>query len=265
MVKPSCVDAGVAALWREPNRPFTPILYARQKDTGGSPMLGIGPKPEGGTVVAPDVYSAPYMGALLALLGISALILLALMPATFGLGWLSMALFGLPLAAGGACGALMGYLALSMRIEITQGGVAITTPGWRACPFPPVRQYQLRWSDVRAVHHRSEIYRIGLLPVRLRLEAYAIETADGFIPFGSYYLSNLEPVLIEIGHRADCHWQDDDEVRAGLFRTLLFGGPSWPALDRHPLRPASDIASRTRRAYGACIPAARRMRSAPPL
>jgi hypothetical protein len=226
-------------------------------------MLGLGPKPEGGTVAAPEVYSAPHIGALLALLGISALVLLALMPATFGLGWLSMALFGLPLAAGGVCGALMGYLALSMRIEITEGGVAITTPGWRACPFPPVRQYRLGWSEVRAVHHRNELYRLGLLPWRLRLETSAIETACGFIPFGSYYLSDLEPVLIELGHRADCDWQDDDEVRAGLFRTLLFGAPPWPAQGRQSLRPASDIASRTQRAYGACIPRARRLRSAP--
>ena len=55
-------------------------------------MLGFDPMPEGATVSAPHVYSAPLMGALLATLGISALILLALMPAMFGVSWLPLAL-----------------------------------------------------------------------------------------------------------------------------------------------------------------------------
>jgi hypothetical protein len=198
------------------------------------PMLGFGPVPEGATVPAPHVYSAPLAGALLAVLGISALSLLALMPATFDVGWLPLALIGLPLAAGGACGVVMGYAVLSIRIEIAPDGLAITAPGWRACPFPPVRQYRLKWSDVRAVRHRTELYRIGLLPLRLPLEAYAVETTDGFIPFGSYYLPDLEPVLIELAHRADRPRCEDDEVRAGLLRTLLCGAPPWPTVDQRP-------------------------------
>jgi hypothetical protein len=156
------------------------------------------------------------------------------MPATFGAGWLPFALIGLPLAVGGASGALMGYTVLSTRIEIARDGLVIAAPGWRACPFPPVRQYRLKWTAVRAVRHRTELYRIGPLPLRLPLEAYAIETTDGFIPFGSYYLSNLEPVLIELAHRADRPWCEDDEVQAGLLRTLLFGAPPWPTVDQHP-------------------------------
>jgi hypothetical protein len=197
-------------------------------------MLGFGPVPEGATVPAPHVYSAPLVGAVLAVLGISALILLALMPATFGVGWLPFALIGLPLAAGGGCGALMGYAVLSTRIEIAQDGLVIVAPGWRACPFPPVREYRLRWTDVRAVRRRTELYRIGPLPVHLPLEAYAIETTDGFIRFGSYYLSDLEPVLIELAHRADRRWCEDAEVQAGLLRTLLLGAPPWPAVEQHP-------------------------------
>jgi hypothetical protein len=76
-------------------------------------MLGFGPVPEGPRVAAPDVYSAPVPGALLAVLGILALTLVALMPATFDVGWLPLALIGLPLALGGACGVLMGYAVLS--------------------------------------------------------------------------------------------------------------------------------------------------------
>jgi hypothetical protein len=197
-------------------------------------MLGFGPLPEGPRVAAPDVYSAPVPGALLAVLGIVALTLVALMPATFDVGWLPLMLIGLPLAAGGACSVLMGYAVLSTRIEIARDGLAIAAPGWRACPFPPVCQFRLSWTDVRAVRHRTELYRIGFLPLRLPLEAYAIETADGFILFGGYYLSDLEPVLIEIAHRADRPWSEDGEVEAGLLRTLRHGAPPWPTVDRRP-------------------------------
>ncbi len=197
-------------------------------------MLGLGPAPEGAAVPAPHVYSAPGPGALLAILGVLALILLALIPATFGVGWLPFALIGLPLAVGGAGGALMGYAVFSTRIEIASEGLVVTAPGWRACPFPPVRQYRLKWTAVRAVRHRVERYRIGPLPLRIPLEAYAIETTAGFIAFGSYYLSDLEPVLIELAHHADRPWREDDEVEAGLLRTLLFGAPAWPSVDQHP-------------------------------
>jgi len=190
--------------------------------------------PEGATLPAPRVYSAPLPGALLAILGISALILLALMPATFGLDWLPLALIGAPLAVGGACGVVMGYAILSIRIEIAQDGIVVAAPGWRACPFPPVRQYRLRWTDVRAVRHRIELYRIGPLSLRLPLETYAIETAEGVIPFGSYYLSDLEPVLIDLAHRADRPWCEDGEVEADLLRTLLFGARSWRTVAEHP-------------------------------
>jgi hypothetical protein len=193
-------------------------------------MLGIGPSPEAAAAPAPQVYSAPLPGAALAVLGMAALLLLALMPATLGVGSLPAVLFGLPLAAAGASGALVGYGVASTRIEIAPDGVAIAVPGWRACPFPPVRQYRLRWPDLRAVRHRTERYRLGRLPLRLPVEVYAIETKGGVIPFGSYYLADLEPALIELAQRADCAWREDDEVEADLLRTLRRGAPAWPAL-----------------------------------
>ena len=69
-------------------------------------------------------------------------------------------------------------------------------------------------------------------PLELPLEAYAIETTEGFILFGGYYLSDLDPVLIEIAHRADRPWCEDGEVEAGLLRTLLHGAPRWPTADQ---------------------------------
>jgi hypothetical protein len=84
----------------------------------------------------PNVYSAPLTGALLSILGIAALILLALMPATLGVGWLAFALLGLPLAVGGACGALIGYGVLSTRVEIAPSGVVIAAPRLARLPLP---------------------------------------------------------------------------------------------------------------------------------
>jgi hypothetical protein len=199
-------------------------------------MLGIGPAPEGAAAPAPQLYSAPLTGALLTILGISALVLLALMPATLGAGWLPTALFGVPLAVAGVAGALIGYGVLSTRIEIAADRIALTAPGWRACPFPPARQYRLRWQDVRAVRRRTELYRIGRLPLRLPIEVYAIETSDSVIPLGSYYLADLEPVLIDLAHRADCPWCEDGDIEADLLRTLLSGAPPWPGAEqRRPI------------------------------
>jgi hypothetical protein len=87
---------------------------------------------------------------------------------------------------------------------------------------------------VRAVRHRKELYRLGLLPWRLPLESYAIETASEPIVFGSYYLAELEPVLIDLAHRADRPWHEDGEVEANLLRTLLAGAPNWRTVTGQP-------------------------------
>lgn len=193
-------------------------------------MLGLTPAPQGATVAAPNVYGAPLTGALLASLGMLAFGLIALMPTAFDGVSLLRTLMVLSLAGGGLFGIMIGYVCVSTRIEIAPEGVLVTTPGWRACPYPPVRQYRLHWTDVRAVHHRTEVYRIGPGPLRLQLDAYAIDTAGGPIVLGGYFLSDLEPVLIELAHRADRLWREDDEVEAGLLHTLRHGAPPWPAV-----------------------------------
>jgi hypothetical protein len=170
------------------------------------------------------------MGALLASLGMLAIGLLALMPTTFDGVSLARTLMALALAGGGMLGIIYGYASVSTRIEIAPEGVLVTAPAWRACPYPPVRQYRIRWEEVRGVRHRIECYRLGPLPLRLPLDAYAIETIAGPIVLGGYYMSDLEPVLIELAHRADRPWREDDEVEAGLVRTLRHGAPAWPAI-----------------------------------
>jgi hypothetical protein len=191
-------------------------------------MLGLTPAPHSATVAAPAVYGAPLTGALLASLGMMAFGLVALMPTAFDGVSMLRTLIVLSLATGGMFGVLVGYVAVSTRVEIGPEGVVVVAPGWRACPYPPVRQVRLGWDQLRAVHRRTEIYRIGFLPIRLPVEVYAIETAHEWIVLGNYYLWDLEPVLIDIANRAECLWREDGEVEAGLFRTLRRGAPAWP-------------------------------------
>jgi hypothetical protein len=193
-------------------------------------MLGLTPAPQGATAAAPNVYGTPFTGAVLVILGMLAFGLLALMPKAFDGVSLLRTFMALCLTGGGLFGLMIGYVSASTRIEVAPEGVLVTTPGWRACPYPPVRQYRIHWSDVRAVHHRTEIYRIGPLPLRLPLEAYAIETTGGPILLGGYYLSELEPVLIELAHRADRPWREHDEIEASLLHTINHGPPPWPAI-----------------------------------
>jgi hypothetical protein len=183
---------------------------------------------------AAEVYGARALGSVVAALGIASLLLLAVMPELLGNGGLSAALIGLPLALAGLVGLLIGYAALSTRLEVTQSGLAVEAPSWRAIPMPPVQQIEVGWDEVRAVRHRTEIYRLGPLPIRLPLEAFAIETARGRVVLGGYFLWELEPVLIEVAHRADCPWREDGTVEASLPQTLLFGPPAWSPQEASP-------------------------------
>lgn len=194
-------------------------------------MFGVIPAHQHLRPGAAEIYGARALGSVVAALGIASFLLLAVMPGALGSGGLGAVLIGLPLAAAGLGGLLIGYAALSTRLEITEGGLAVEAPSWRAIPIPPVQQLQLGWDEVRAIRHRTEIYRLGPLPVRLPLEVFAIETARGRIILGGYYLWELEPVLIEVAHRADRPWREDGTVEASLLHTLRSGPPAWTPLE----------------------------------
>jgi hypothetical protein len=183
---------------------------------------------------AVEVYGARALGSVVAALGIASLLLLAAMPELLAGGGLSAALIGLPLVLAGIAGVLIGYAALSTRLEVTQAGLVVEAPSWRAIPMPPVQQIEVGWHEVRAVRHRSELYRLGPLPVRLPLEVFAIDTARGRVVLGGYFLWELEPVLIEVAHRAGCPWHEDGAVEASLLHTLRSGPPAWRAQDTSP-------------------------------
>ena len=197
-------------------------------------MFGIVPVHQHFRPGAVEVYGARALGAVIAALGIASLLLLAVMPELLGGGGLSAALIGVPLAAAGLVGLLIGYAALSTRLEVTPAGLVVEAPGWRVVPMPPVQQLEVGWHEVRAVRHRTEVYRLGPLPIALPLEAFAIETARGQVVLGGYYLWELEPVLIEVAHRADCPWREDGTVEASLPHALRFGPPAWSPQDTPP-------------------------------
>ena len=187
-------------------------------------MLGLAPLRQAAAVAMPDVYGAPLTGALFASLGMMAFGLLTFMPTTFDGTSVLRTIIALSLTAGGIFGVLIGYVSVSTRIEVGPHGVVITAPGWRACPYPPVQEFELDWDELRAIHHRTEMYRLGSF--RLRCEVYALEAATEFIELGSYFLWDLEPVLIDM-NRAGCPWCEDPEVEASLLHSLGHGAPSW--------------------------------------
>lgn len=177
---------------------------------------------------ASEVYSARASGALFAGAGIACLLLLGLMPGVFE-GEPVALVIGVSLVGGGLFGLLTGYAGLLTRIELRPAGLLVEVPSWRAVPLPPVQRIEVGWEQVRAVRRRVERYRLGLLPVRLPLEVFAVETDGGRAVFASYYLWQLEPVLLDIANRGDCPWSEDEVVEAGLFGTLRRGPPPWPS------------------------------------
>ena len=90
-----------------------------------------------------------------------------------------------------------------------------------------MRQFRLDWTDVRAVRHRTEVYQHRSPAAALAAGSLCIETAGGSDSSSAATISSdLEPVLIELAHRADRPWCEDDEVKAGLLRTLRHGAPA---------------------------------------
>jgi hypothetical protein len=210
------------------------MRYPPHQPSEDTPMFGVIPAHQHFRPGAAEVYGARALGSVVAALGIASLLLLAVMPELLGSGGFGAVLIGLPLAVAGLAGLLIGYAALSTRLEITEGGLAVEAPSWRVLPIPPVQQLQLGWHEVRAIRHRTEFYRLGPLPIRLPLEVFAIETDRGRIVLGGYYLRELEPVLIEVAHRAERPWREDGTVEASLLHTLCSGPPPWGSLETPP-------------------------------
>jgi len=116
------------------------------------------------------------------------------------------------------------YGAFASRIEIRDTGLTVHAPRWRGSPMPPVTRFTVPWSEVTAIRHRTEIYR---LPFPFPVPVYAIETTAGRAVFGGRYGLKLDHALRAVAGMAHVPIRDERDVEAPLFATLRGNGPGW--------------------------------------
>ncbi len=141
---------------------------------------------------------------------------------------LAFILMGLPTLLFGVFELLTGFASFATRMEISHDALSIAAPAWRACPMPPVRKFRLQWDEIHAVRYRTEMYH--LLPgegLPFPVEVYAIDTAKGRILLGGKSLRVLAEAIREIALRSGRGVQEEQQVSAKMFRSLLKGPPVW--------------------------------------
>ena len=177
------------------------------------------------------IYSSRIAAAFLIPLGLATICLAAALPFVLQSPILGFVLMGLPLIFAGFVALLHGFAAAFTRIEITEDELKLTVPGWRGFPVPPLRRASLGWSEVLAVRHRTEIYRVAILPfvlaVPFPVDVYAIDTSRERFILGGRSVTRLAGVAAEISGRSGRPLQSEREVWAGLVNTLLRGAPPW--------------------------------------
>jgi hypothetical protein len=156
------------------------------------------------------------------LVSVAAAVALPLAPEAWPLGLL----LGAPLLAGGVIAVLAGYASWRTRIEVSDDGLIVQAPAWRACPLPPMRRLAAGWHELRAVRARIERYR--LLGLVRRAEAYEIVTTGGSIVLAGGFVAETEGILLEVARRGGCLWIEDGEVLLHPLHALLRGTPPWP-------------------------------------
>jgi hypothetical protein len=192
-------------------------------------MFGVIPAPEPGRLVRETTvtYQAGIVGALLFGLGLVCLTLAIGLSAQLIGSWLSILIIGLPLMAGSALGLALGYANLHTRIELGPEGVQLVAPTWRGVPVPPLQHLSVHWDEIRTLRRRTEWQGSRLLRLRLPVDVHAVETADRRVVLASYYLGELEPVLLEIMTRSGCARVDDGDVDGAILPSLLRGSAAW--------------------------------------
>ena len=170
-------------------------------------------------------YSARLSGALSLGLGLVSVVLIQLVPLFLADSFALMLLIGLPLAGAAGFGLVTGLANLCTRIEITADGLALTAPTWRLYPTLPLQRLTVGWRELRAVRHRVEQYRVGLPRLGFAIDVYVVQTDRGSAVLGGYYLPELEAVLTDVAHRADCRWVEDGAIELGVLPTLWGGAP----------------------------------------
>jgi hypothetical protein len=189
---------------------------------------------EESTLATKHIYTGRISAAFLLPLGLGMLCLAAALPFVLESPLVGFVLMGLPMIAVGFVALLHGFAAAFTRIEITGDKLKLAGPAWRGFPVPPLRRATVGWSDVLAVRHRIEIYRVPILPfvaaMPFLVDVYAIDTSRERFILGGRSVPRLSGAVAEIAARSGCSVQSEPEVRAKLIGTLLRGAPPW----RHP-------------------------------
>jgi hypothetical protein len=179
------------------------------------------------------IHRARLAGFRLMTIGLVSLATAIALPLTAGTWPLALPLV-VPLLGGGVLAVLAGYASWRTRIEISDDGLVVQAPAWRACPLPPVRRLDVGWHELRAIRARTERYR--LLGLVRPAEAYEIVTTRGSIVLGGGFVADTEGVLLEVARRGGCLWIEDGEVGLHPLQALLRGTPPWP----HDFQPQAE-------------------------
>ncbi|MGC8492195.1 MAG: hypothetical protein ACP5SH_10700 [Syntrophobacteraceae bacterium] len=140
-------------------------------------------------------------------------------------------LMSVPMIFGGFVVLMYGISAVYSRMEITEGELKMVLPGWRALPVLPMRKACLRWSEVRAVRHRVDVYTIFIPPwllVPYPLDMYAIDTDNERILVPREIVRRLPEAIGAICDYSGHPLQTEPQASVSFFRTLFFGTPTWP-------------------------------------
>lgn len=184
------------------------------------------------------VHTARVSGTRLLALGLLSMVLAGSIPFGLDTAWVASALLGPVLVLGGVLALAIGYASWRTRIEISDDGLMVQAPAWRACPLPPLRRHTVDWHEVRNIRERTERYR--WLWLDRPVEVYEIDTVRGPMVLGGGFVPDLENVLMEVARRAGCLWIEDGEVELHPLRTLVRGAPPWP----HDFQPEPTAATR---------------------
>jgi hypothetical protein len=141
----------------------------------------------------------------------------------------ALVLMGLPAWFLGTIALLAGISGLKARIEIHHGALTLAAPQWRGCPLLPVRTLHVRWDEIRALRHRTEVYH--LFPGRglpFPVDVYAIDTLGSRVIMGGKSIPQMAQAIRDIARRSGRAIQEDSSVQAAILGSLINGPPPWP-------------------------------------
>jgi hypothetical protein len=140
-------------------------------------------------------------------------------------------IFGtVPALTGGLLALLNGWAAAATRIVLSEEGVSVRAPTWRATPLPPMHRLEAPWSEVRAVLRRVEIYRLWIpFPVDIPVPVYQVRSGLQQVTLGGRIVLRLPQAMREIAERAGRPIIELEPIEVRMLRSLRAGTPPWEA------------------------------------